>query len=75
MTTLLDMLEESGLPILCVAIAEPENQSRVLGEVLAEAVKVTIPCGCQSRCDLLALMFQAKSCRCLLPRRLSAAGE
>ena len=52
MTTLLDILEESGMPTLCVAIAEPENESRVLGEVLAEAVKVTIHWGFKSRFGL-----------------------
>lgn len=40
MLTILDVLEGSGLPPLIVAVATEDIQDRVLGEVLAEAVKV-----------------------------------
>ena len=40
MLTILDILEGGGFPPLIVAVATEANQGRVLGEVLAEAVKV-----------------------------------
>ena len=40
MLTILDVLEGGGFPPLIVAVATEINQGRVLGEVLAEAVKV-----------------------------------
>ena len=43
MLTILDILEGSGFPPLIIAVATEENQGRVLGEVLAEAVKVAFP--------------------------------
>ena len=39
--TVVELLEEAGLPPLCIAMAEEEDADRVVGEVLAEAVKVT----------------------------------
>ena len=45
MLTILDILEGSGFPPLIVAVATEENQGRVLGEVLAEAVKVAFLVG------------------------------
>ena len=41
MLTILDILEGGGLPPLIVAVATEANQGRVLGEVLAQAVKVS----------------------------------
>lgn len=38
--TVLELLEGAGLPPLCVAVASEELEGRVLGQVLAEAVKV-----------------------------------
>ena len=40
--TIVELLEESGLPPLCIAMAEEEDADRVVGEVLAEAVKVNM---------------------------------
>lgn len=40
MLTIVDVLEGSGMPPLVVAVATASNQNRVLGEILAEAVKV-----------------------------------
>ena len=43
--TVVELLEEAGLPPLCIAMAEEEDADRVVGEVLAEAVKVnTLDC-------------------------------
>ncbi len=42
MLTKLDVLEGGGFPPLIVAVATAANQNRVLGEVLAEAVKVIL---------------------------------
>ena len=40
--TIVELLEEAGLPPLCIAMAEEDDADRVVGEVLAEAVKVTM---------------------------------
>ena len=40
MLTIIDILEGDGFPTLVVAVATEKIQHRVLGEVLAEAVKV-----------------------------------
>lgn len=40
--TIVELLEEAGLPPLCIAMAEEEDAHRVVGEVLAEAVKVNM---------------------------------
>ena len=37
---IVDLLEEAGLPPLCIAVAEEVDGDRVVGEVLAEAIKV-----------------------------------
>ena len=37
----MELLEESGLPPICVAIADPSNEDGILGEVLVAAVKVS----------------------------------
>lgn len=36
----IELLEDSGMPGLCVATASQDNAHRKVGEVLAEAVKV-----------------------------------
>lgn len=38
--TIVELLEESGLPPVCVAVASPDDARRPLGQVLAEAVQV-----------------------------------
>lgn len=38
--TVVELVEEAGLPPLCIAMAEETDADRVVGEVLAEAVKV-----------------------------------
>ena len=40
-SAVVELLEESGLPPICVAIADPSNADGVLGEVLVAAVKVS----------------------------------
>ena len=40
--TIVELLEEAGLPPLCIAMAEETDAHRVVGEVLAEAIKVTL---------------------------------
>ena len=40
--TAVELLEESGLPPLCVAIAMEEDAARPLGHVLAQAVQVRL---------------------------------
>jgi hypothetical protein len=42
--TVVELLEESGLPPVCVSIAVEEDQRALLGSVLAEAVKVSGGC-------------------------------
>lgn len=37
---IVDVLEGGGLPSLIVSVASEENKDKVLGEVLAEALKV-----------------------------------
>ena len=40
--TVVELLEEAGLPQLCIAVAEESDTGRVLGDMFAEAVKVSI---------------------------------
>ena len=40
--TVVELLEEAGLPPLCIAMAEETDADRVVGEVLAEAIKVNL---------------------------------
>ena len=40
--TIVELLEEAGLPQLCIAVAEESDTGRVLGGMFAEAVKVSI---------------------------------
>ena len=40
--TIVELLEESGLPPVCVAVASSEDARRPLGQVLAEAVQVLL---------------------------------
>ena len=39
--TVVELLEEAGLPPLCIAVAEETDAQRVMGEMFAEAIKVT----------------------------------
>jgi hypothetical protein len=39
--TIVELLEEAGLPQLCIAVAEESDAGRVLGGMFAEAVKVS----------------------------------
>lgn len=39
--TVVELLEEAGLPQLCIAVAEEADAQRVLGEMFAEAIKVS----------------------------------
>ena len=41
MLTIVELLEEAGLPQLCIAVAEESDTGRVLGGMFAEAVKVS----------------------------------
>ena len=43
MLSILTVLEEAGLPLLCVSINDRAVARRPLGEALAEAVKVGAP--------------------------------
>ncbi len=45
MATVVELLEESGLPPVCVSVASPEDALRPLGQVLAEAVQVLLGLG------------------------------
>ena len=42
MLTIVELLEEAGLPQLCIVVAEESDTGRVLGGMFAEAVKVSI---------------------------------
>lgn len=42
MLTIVEVLEGSGLPLLVVAVATQQSEGRILGEILAEAVKVQL---------------------------------
>lgn len=68
---IVDLLEEAGLPPLCIAVAEEVDADRLVGEVLAEAIKVQeylvgkadIICslrGCSSVYFCLILHFKAE---------------
>ena len=51
--TVVELLEESGLPPVCVAVASPGDARRPLGQVLAEAVQVQkLPCTPATCCTL-----------------------
>ena len=41
MLTIVELLEEAGLPQLCIAVAEESDTGRILGGMFAEAVKVS----------------------------------
>ena len=47
-STVIELLEESGLPPICVAMADASNADVTLGKVLVTAVKV---CSRPNRCD------------------------
>lgn len=42
-SSVIELLEESGLPPICVAIADASNADVTLGKVLVAAVKVRTP--------------------------------
>ena len=46
MLNILTVMEEAGLPMLCVSINDGAVARRPLGEALAEAVKVCAPAAC-----------------------------
>ena len=48
--TIVELLEEAGLPQLCIAMAEESDTGLVLGGMFAEAVKVS---------NLLAIMTKS----------------
>ena len=57
--TVVELLEGAGLPPLCIAVPEEEDAGRVVGEVLAEAVKVLLSC-----CTMqLPLLWVPEVCR------------
>lgn len=50
--TAVELLEESGLPPLCVAIAMEEDASKTLGAVLAQAVQVSFLAARNVECNI-----------------------
>lgn len=55
--TAVELLEESGLPPLCVAIAMEEDASKTLGAVLAQAVQVSYVAASNVECSLVFTML------------------
>lgn len=46
--TVIELMEESGMPPLCAAVALERDAGRPLGAVLSEAIRVRLVCSIQS---------------------------